>query len=325
MPRILFSNFFSAALCAVAAWPAHAAYPERSVTLIVPFPAGGPSDVLARAVAQRMGNKLGQPVVVENAGGAGGTIGIEKVAKSKADGYTLAFGTIGTHVINTAVYRKLPYDPIASFEPVGLLGSAPIVLLGKAGLSPNNLREFAKFVGENKGKLSYGSAGIGSISHYGCLMMLSALNADVTHVPYRGAAPAMNDLLGGQIDFMCDQSTTAIPQASSGRVKPIAVLTREKLDQLPDISTAAATGYDLDLRSWNALFAPKGTPPEVMMRLIQALGETLKDPELRAQMQKVGVDMPTPAQSTPATVAAYIQLGLKNIVPVVKSKAQYLD
>ncbi|MFM2399970.1 MAG: hypothetical protein RL341_2127 [Pseudomonadota bacterium] len=325
MPRFLRASLGIVLAELISLNAAHAAYPDRPVTLIVPFPAGGPSDVLARAVAQRMGTALGQSVVVDNVAGAGGIIGLDKVAKAKADGYTLAFGTIGTHVVNAAVYRKLPYDPVTSFDPIGLMGSAPMVLLVKKDLPVNDLAQFARYIGQNKAKVSYGSAGIGSISHYGCLMLLYALKVDITHVPYRGAAPAMNDLLGGQIDFMCDQSTTAIPQLESGRIKAIAMLSKDKLEQLPKLPTAASTGVDLDLRSWNALFAPKGTPPEVAARLNQALQAAQADPQLGAQMQKVGVELPSAAQLTPATVTAYIQLGLKNIVPVLMAKAEYLD
>ena len=300
-------------------------FPSRPVTLVVPFPAGGPSDALARAVAQRMGTALGQTVVVDNIGGAGGTIGLAKVVRSTPDGYTLAFGTIGTHVANVALYKKLPYDPVTDFEPIGLAGTAPMILVARPDLPASDLREFVAYLQVHKGKLSYGSAGVGSISHFGCIMLLSALQVDVTHVPYRGVAPAMNDLMGGQVDFMCDQTTTAMPQVAGGKIKAIAVLSGQKLPQLPRTDTAAAAGYALDVRSWNAIFAPKGTPPAVLKRLNDALARAAADPQLRQQMQAVGVDLPTPDTVAPANVSALITQGLKREVPALKERVQYLD
>ncbi len=300
-------------------------FPTRPVSLVVPFPAGGPSDALARAVAQRMGTHLGQPVVVENVGGAGGTIGLTKVAKSQPDGYTLAFGTIGTHVANVAVYKKLPYDPVADFRPLGLAGTAPLVLVARAALPASNLREFAGWLAKSSNKASYGSAGIGSISHFGCVMLLSALKQNVMHVPYRGVAPAMNDLMAGQVDFMCDQSTTALAQASGGRVKVIAVLGDRKLPQLPGVDTAMAAGHDLHLQAWNALFVPRGTPEPVAKRLEAALTAAVTDPELRRQMEAVGVSLPTAETAGPAAVSSLIELGLKREVPALKARGEYLD
>ena len=190
------------------------AFPARPITLIVPFPAGGPSDALARAIAQGMSIHLKQPIVVENISGAGGTIGLAKLVKSAPDGYTLGFGTVGTHVANAALYKKLPYDPLADFDAVGLAGTAPTILLARPLLPASNLPEFVAYAGANRATATYGSAGVGSISHFACVILLSALKQNVTHVPYRGVAPAMNDLMGGHIDVMCDQSTTC---AAAGR------------------------------------------------------------------------------------------------------------
>ncbi len=184
-------------------------FPAKPLTLIVPFPAGGPSDALARALAQGMAADLKQTVVVENIGGASGTIGLTKLANAAPDGYTFGFGTIGTHVANAALFKKLPYDPLTGFEPIGLAGTAPLLLVAKASLPVSNLKEFIAYAEKNKAGMTYGSAGVGSISHYACVVLLSALKLNITHVPYRGVAPAMNDLMGGHIDFMCDQTTRA--------------------------------------------------------------------------------------------------------------------
>jgi tripartite-type tricarboxylate transporter receptor subunit TctC len=214
---------------------------------------------------------------------------------------------------------------VRDFEPVGLAGTAPMILVTRPDLPAGNLKEFVAYLQAHKGKLSYGSAGVGSISHFGCIMLLSALQVDVTHVPYRGVAPAMNDLMGGQVDFMCDQTTTAMPQVAGGKIKAVAVLSGQKLPQLPRIDTAAAAGYELDVRSWNAIFAPKGTPEPVLRRLNEALARAAADPQLRQQMQAVGVDLPTPEGVAPGNVTALIVQGLKREVPALKERVQYLD
>ena len=300
-------------------------FPTKPLTLIVPFPAGGPSDALARALAQGMAADLRQTVVVENIGGASGTIGLAKLMAAAPDGYTIGFGTIGTHVANAALFKKLPYDSLTGFEPIGLAGTAPLLLVAKAGLPVANLKEFIAYAEQHKAGMTYGSAGVGSISHYACVVLLSALKLNITHVPYRGVAPAMNDLMGGQIDFMCDQTTTALPQIAGGKIKALAVLSDQALPQLPGVATAASQGYDVNLRSWNALFAPKGTPQPVMARLNQALRAAVADPALVKQMNAVGVDLPSPEALQPATVTALIARGLEKDVPALKARGEYLD
>ena len=313
--------------CLLATGPALAqqAFPDKPLTLIVPFPAGGPSDALARAVAQGMAADLKQTVVVENIGGASGTIGLTKLVNAAPDGYTMAFGTIGTHVANAALFKKLPYDPLTSFAPIGLAGTAPLLLVAKASLPVSNLKEFTAYAEANKAGMTYGSAGVGSISHYACVVLLSALKQNITHVPYRGVAPAMNDLMGGHIDFMCDQTTTALPQIAGGKIKALAVLSDKPLPQLPGVATAASAGYDVNLRSWNALFVPKATPPAVIARLNAALRAAVADPALVKQMEAVGVDLPSPAMLQPAIVTDLIAHGLEKDVPALKARGEYLD
>ena len=312
-------------LCTPAAMAADAAFPSRPVAMIVPFPAGGPSDALARAVARKMSEDLGQPVVIENLGGANGVIGLTKAAKANPDGYTIAFGGIGTHVANVALYKKLAYDPVADFAPIGPAGASPLLLLARADLPASNLQDFVAWLAKNNGKASYGSAGVGSISHYGCVLLLSSIGHNVTHVPYKGVAPAVNDLMGGQIDFMCDQTTTALPQVAGGRIKAIAVLSGTRLAQLPQVGTAAEARYPLNVRSWNALFAPRGTPQPVVARLTGALQQAVADPALRKQMEALGLDLPKPADATPAAVSALIARGIREDVPALKAKGAYLD
>ena len=301
-------------------------FPEKQLTLIIPFPAGGPSDALGRAVAQAMAAHLKQSIVVENIGGASGTIGLTKMIKAPADGYTLGFGTIGTHVANVALFKKLPYDPVADFEPVGLAGMASTMLVAKMELPASNLPDFVTYARANREKLTYGSAGVGSISHSACVLLLSNLKLNITHVPYRGVAPAMNDLMGGHVDFMCDQTTTALPQVLGGTIKAIAVLGDQPLPQAPKVSTAAAAGYpDVNLRSWNAIFLRKGTPAPIRQRLNEALRAALADPDVTRQMTAVGVELPQGADLEPGAVTALIVRGLEHDVPVLRAKGEYLD
>jgi tripartite-type tricarboxylate transporter receptor subunit TctC len=301
-------------------------FPEKQLTLIVPFPAGGPSDALGRAVAQAMAAHLKQSVIVENIGGASGTIGLTRLLKAPADGYLLGFGTIGTHVANVALFKRLPYDPVADFEPVGLAGMASTLLVAKLDLPASNLQDFVTYARANREKLTFGSAGVGSISHYACVLLLSNLKLNITHVPYRGVAPAMNDLMGGHVDFMCDQTTTALPQVLGGTVKAIAALSDQPLPQAPQVPTAGAAGYpDVNLRSWNAIFVRKGTPAPVRQRLNDALRAALVDPDVVRQMTAVGVELPRGADLEPGAVSALIAQGLEHDVPVLRAKGEYLD
>ncbi|HEY8333355.1 MAG TPA: tripartite tricarboxylate transporter substrate-binding protein [Tardiphaga sp.] len=301
-------------------------FPARQLTLIVPFPAGGPSDALGRAVAQAMAANLKQSIIVENIGGASGTIGLTKLIKAPADGYTLGFGTIGTHVANVALFKRLPYDPLADFEPVGLAGMASTLLVARKDLPASSLQDFVAYARANREKLTYGSAGVGSISHYACVVLLSNLKLNITHVPYRGVAPAMNDLMGGHVDFMCDQTTTALPQVLGGTVKAIAVLGDQTLDQVPQVATAAAAGYpDVNVRSWNAIFVRAGTPAPVRRRLNEALRAAIADPDVVRQMTAVGVELPQGGNLEPGAVSALIARGLEHDVPVLRAKGEYLD
>jgi tripartite-type tricarboxylate transporter receptor subunit TctC len=302
------------------------AFPTRPITLIVPFPAGGPSDVVARAVGQSMAADLGQSIVVENIGGAGGTIGLSKFIKSPPDGYTIAFGTVGTHVANVALYKKLPYDPISDFDPIGPVGTAPILLVARSTLPVANLAEFITYAQANLAKMTFGSAGIGSISHFSCVMLLSSLKLNITHVPYRGVAPAMNDLVGGHTDFMCNQATTSLSQISGGVIKPIAVLGDQKMAQLPNVATVASAGYsDVNVTAWNALFLSKGVPDEIRTRLAKAFRHALSDKSFREQMGAAGVDLPDVDKAGPAEVTAMIEKGIKLDVPALRSRGESLD
>jgi tripartite-type tricarboxylate transporter receptor subunit TctC len=301
-------------------------FPDRLITLIVPFPAGGPSDALARIMAEAMSARLKQSIVVENVAGASGTIGLTRVVNAIPDGYTIGFGTIGTHVANVALFKSLPYDPLSSFAPIGLAGTAPIILATRASLPVTDLKGFVEYARTHRPSMNFGSAGVGSISHYACSILLAALQVNVTHVPYRGVAPAMNDLLGGHIDFMCDQTTTALANVQAAKIKAIAVLADQPLPQLPGVATAADAGYrDVNIRAWNAFFAPKGTPAPVIDRLNEALRAAAADTNIVQRLAAVGVDLPAPETLTPAAVTDLISRGIAQDVPALRARGERLD
>ena len=313
--------------CATVAGSAQAqTWPARPVTMIMPFPAGGPSDALGRAVANKLGSVLGTTVVVENVGGAGGSIGLQKLARAPADGYTIGFGGIGTHGANMIMYRKPLYDAVKDHEPLGQVGSAPMMLLVKKDLPVADFKQFVDYVRTHKSTMSYGSAGVGSISHLGCLLLLSSMQVDVMHVPYKGVAPAMTGLMGGETDFMCDQTTTAIAQINGGRIKPIAMLTKEPFKGLPNVATAQSSGLvQIDVRSWNALFAPKGTPAAIVQKLNDAINTALADKDLIKQMTEVGVEFPSRENNTPANLAALVSGEIARLRPILEAKNVYID
>lgn len=315
----------AAALPAQAQQPA-ATFPSRPITLIMPFPAGGPSDALGRAVGAKMSSTLGVPVVVENVGGVGGSVGLQKLARAPADGYTIGFGTIGTHAANMILYRKPLYDAVNDHVPLGLVGSAPLLLLVKKDLPVSDFPQFVAYLKTHKATMSYGSAGVGSIAHLACLMMLSELDIDVMHVPYKGVAPAMTGLMGGETDFMCDQTTTALAQLEGGRIKAVATLTREPVNGLPKVAPAQASGLvKLDVRSWNGLFAPRGTPPAIVTALNAAILKALADPDLTRQMSAVGVSFPDPATNTPANLADVVRTEIARLRPILLAKNVHID
>lgn len=320
--------FALAAAAAILAVPAGAAdpFPRGPVTLIAPFPPGGPGDVLAREIARNAAKRLGQQVNVENVAGAAGRTGTARAAKANPDGYTISAGTIGTHVANVALYRSLPYDPVKDFDPVAHLGGAPLVLVVNPSLPAGNFAEFVDYARRNPAKLRYGTAGAGSIAHLGCLVMLGEIKADARHVPYKGVAVAMTDLLSGKIDLICAQSTTALPHVRAGALKALAALVATRIPVMPDLATAAESGFPaVNVRSWNGVFAPKGTPAEVLGRLHAAFAGALQDPEFRRAMEPLGLDIPSAAGSTPEALEAQLAGDLQTLVPLIRSRQDFLD
>ena len=298
----------TAALAAATATPARAqAWPSRSLTVVVPFAAGGPADVLARIIDRRLSELLGQQVVIEDQGGAGGVNGALRVAKAAPDGYQLVMGTQGTHAQNQALYRIPPYHPVADFAPVGLIVTTPLVLIVRKDLPVGSFEEFAAYFRQNHDKMQFGSAGAGSGTHLGCVLLNAALGANVTHVPYRGSGLAMADLQAGRIDYMCDVASTALPQIAAGTVKAIAVLNHERAAVLPQLPSAHERGLNgFEAPGWFAFFAPKQTPAAIVQRLNAALGETLDTPAVRERLEGLGMGIPPAGQRSPEFLAGFV-------------------
>ena len=284
------------------------AYPERPISMIVPFAAGGPTDALARIIAQGLTEKLGQQVLVENLPGAGGTIGSGKAARAEADGYTLLVGHAGTLAANVSLYKKLPYDVVEDFEPIGYMGDVPQILIVNKDFPAQTAAEFYAHVKEHDAELTAGTAGIGSASHLGGLLLNSALGTQVELVGYKGVGPAMNDLVGGHINFMIDVSTTALPQITAGTVRPLAVLRHERIAALPDVPTMAETGLkNMEATIWNLLLVPAGTPQPVLDRLSGALREVTQDPGVQAKLAPLGVVPPSAEKTSAPEIEAFVK------------------
>jgi tripartite-type tricarboxylate transporter receptor subunit TctC len=313
----------AAAAVTLAAAPVGAmaqAYPTKPITVIVPFAAGGPTDALARVLTARMGEALGQTMIVENVGGAGGTIGVNKAAKATPDGYTILFTHMGTLAVNIALYKTLPYDSQKDLEPVGLGGTNPMVLVTKKDLPAKDFKEFDAYVKANQKKAQYGMAGIGAASHLGGLMLNNMMKVDVLEIPYKGTGPALNDLVSGQFDYMVDQAVNVLPQIKAGTIKALGVSTLKRLPQLPDVPTideAGLKGYEVTI--WNGFFVAKNTPKNVIDTLNKALVTALGDEKVRARLTDQAVDLPEPKEATPEALRAQLKASIDKWVPAIKA------
>lgn len=302
--------------------PVHAEqpFPSRQITIVVPFAAGGPSDAMARLVAQGIGEKVGGRVIVENVPGAGGTIGSARVSRADPDGHTLVFGNIGTHAANAGLYKSLPYNPETDFEPVALIASVPFVVASRRALAAESFADFRALAAAKHGGLTYGSAGVGSASHLACLLLDAAMGARAQHVPYRGVAPAMNDLVAGQIDFMCDQTVTMIPQIKGATVKPLAVMSRARVAQLPELPTVIEGGLGgAEVEAWNALFAPRGTPSAIVDRLFGLIWNAVTAPAIRTRFEDLGAVIPMKDAADPQALRAHVAAETRKWVPIIRN------
>ena len=319
MKRLLSAAALAAALFAGSTDAPAQDFPNRPITVVVPFSAGGPTDALIRTLAERMRDSLGQSVVVENVTGAAGTIGVGRVARAPGDGYTLSFGHWSTHVINGAVY-PLPFDLLTDLEPVALLTSYPMLLVSKNAVPAQNLTEFLTWVKSNQDKIAVGSIGAGSAAHVAGVYFENMAGVKLNYIPYRGAAPALQDLLAGNIDFMFDHVANALPHVKEGKIKAYAVTADRRLPSAPDIPTVDEAGLPkLHVSIWFGLWAPKGTPKEVVARLNAAVKDALADPAVREKLAALGQVIPPVDQQSPEALAAHQKAEIEKWWPIVKA------
>lgn len=290
-------SFIAAAVAGLLALPGIAGaqgFPDRTLTMIIPFAAGGPTDVLGRIMAQAMGEQLKQTVIVENVGGAGGMTGGKRAADAKPDGYTMLLGTVGTQAQGQTLYKKPLYNAITDFTPVGLIAEVPIALLVRKDLPAKDLKEFVAYSKENQKKMQFGSAGAGSATHLGCVVLNTAMGTDITHVPYKGTGPAMQDLVAGRIDFLCEIVSTGKAQIDGGTVRALAIMTSERSAVLPSLATAKEQGLDVQAYTWNALYAPKGTPADIVKKLNDAMVAAMNTPAVKERLEGLGATIVAP-------------------------------
>jgi tripartite-type tricarboxylate transporter receptor subunit TctC len=295
-------------------------WPTRPVTMVVPFAAGGPADTVGRILAPGLSELLGQQVIIENVGGSGGMTGAARVAKAAPDGYQFVLGNMGTHAANQTFYKTPLYNSASDFTPVMLVAQTPLVLLARKNLSADNLREFIAYAKANQATMQYGSGGTGSASHLACVLLNSAIGINVTHVPYRGAAPAMQDLIAGRIDYQCPDTPIAIPQIHSKMVKAIAILTRERSPGLPAQATAHEQGLtDFDASNWFGAFFPKGTPAAVVDKLHAAMLTTINTAAVKARMADIGADLVTRERSSPDYLQRFVEAEIQKWAEPIKA------
>jgi tripartite-type tricarboxylate transporter receptor subunit TctC len=295
-------------------------YPTRNITMIVPFAAGGPTDVIARIVTGHMQQTLGHPIIIENVVGAGGTTASTRAARATPDGYTLITGHMGTHAASVPLYPNLAYHPETSFEAVGMLAGTPILILARKDFPPKDLKEFVAYVKANTAKVNAAHAGVGSVSFTSCQLLNSILGVKPTGVPFNGTGPAMNALVGGQVDYMCDQIVNAVPQINGGTIKAYAVATPERNPSLPDLPTTKEAGLpEFQAQAWNAVFAPKGTPKPIVAKLNDAINKALNDEGVRKRLLELGSVIPKPEERTPEALAALVKSEIAKWTPVLKA------
>ncbi len=324
MPRLA---IIAAAAIALATTPAAAQdWPSRPLSMVVPFAAGGSFDVMARVFSPRLSEILRQQVVVENVGAAAGIVGVGRVAKAAPDGYTFLLGSVGTHAYNATLYKKLPYNPATDFAPVALFAEQPMVLLVRKDFPANTLPEFIAYVKANAAKLQFGSAGVGSTTHLGCALINAATGISITHVPYRGGGPAMQDLIAGQIHYLCLNSANAISQIEGGTLKGIALLAKSRAPSLPNLATADEQGLaDFEAVTWNAFFLPKGTPAPIVKKLNAAVVETMNTPAVQERMHQLGVSLVAPERRSPEYLQKFVEAEIAKWAAPIKAAGISLD
>jgi tripartite-type tricarboxylate transporter receptor subunit TctC len=299
-------------------------FPSRPITMIIPFAAGGPTDVLGRVLAARMSEILGQQVVVENVGGAGGQTGAKRVEQAKPDGYTMLLGTVGTQAQSQTISKKPLYDAANDFAAVALVAEVPIALIARKDFPASNLKEFVEYSKKNASKMTFGSAGAGSATHLGCVVANMVMGTDIVHVPYKGTGPAMQDLQGGRIDFLCEIISTAKPQIDGGTVKAIAIMTKDRSPALPNLQTAEEQGVKgMEAYTWNAIFLPKGTPAPIVKKLADAASQAIDTPAVKEKLAGLGAMVVAPNRRSPEYLDKFVKDEIvKWREPILKSGAQ---
>lgn len=295
-------------------------WPTRPVTMVVPFAAGGPTDVLGRVMAERMSRSLGQQVIIENVGGAGGMTGSQRVAQAQPDGSSFLLGTLGTHAVNQTLYRRPLYDAVTDFLPVALIAEVPLILIVRNDLGPKTLGEFIAYAKANQARMNFASAGNGSAVHLACLLLNAALGTNVQHVPYRGSGPAMQDLAGGRVDFTCEIVSTALPQIQGGAVRALATLSKDRSPVLPELPTAAEQGLaGFEAYTWNAFFLPRGTPEPIVRKLRQATLEAMDDPAVRQRLEGLGAILVAADRTSPEYLSDFVRSEIEKWAAPIKA------
>jgi tripartite-type tricarboxylate transporter receptor subunit TctC len=300
-------------------------FPTHPITMVIPFAAGGPQDVLGRIIAQRMGEALGQTIIIENVGGAGGMTGSLRVAQAAPDGYTMVLGSVGTHAQNQTLFKQPLYDAATDFTPVALIAETPIALITRKDLPPNNFKDFVAYAKANQAKMQYGSAGAGSATHLGCVVLNYTIGVNITHVPYRGTGPAMQDLAGGRIDYLCDIIATAKPQIDAGAVKGLAMLTKERSPVLPNLPTALEQGTDVQAYTWSALFLPKRAPDAIVQKLNSAAVQAIKTPAMRERLESLGATVVSEDRATPQYLGQFVKSEITKWAGPIKASGVTID
>jgi tripartite-type tricarboxylate transporter receptor subunit TctC len=300
-------------------------FPSHPIVMVIPFAAGGPQDVLGRIIGQGMSEALGQPVIIENVGGAGGMTGSVRVAQATPDGYTMVLGSVGTHAQNQTLFKQPLYDAATDFTPVALIAETPIALITRKDLPPNNFKDFVAYAKANQSKMQYGSAGAGSATHLGCVVLNYVIGVNITHIPYRGTGPAMQDLAGGRIDYLCDIIATAKPQIDAGSVKGLAILTKERAAVLPNLATALEQGTDAQAYTWSAIFLPKGAPDAVVQKLNGAILHAMKTPAVHDRMASLGAVLVADDRATPQYLAQFVKSEIAKWAVPIKASGVTID
>jgi len=318
-------RIFGYAAVFVAASAAAQQYPTKSITLYVPYAAGGPTDTVARVIAQSMSKPLGHTIIVENKPSAGGILAPEQVKNAKPDGYTILIHHVGMATV-PSLYRQLRFNPLTDFDYIGLINEVPMTLIARGNFPAGNFKEFLDYIKKNKDKVTYAHAGIGAASHLCGMLFMSAIQTDILTVPYKGTGPAMNDLLGGQVDFMCDQTTNTTSQIKSGKVKVYGVTSLKRVGSLPDIPTLDEQGMKgFEVTIWHGLYAPKGTPKPALDKLVAALQQSLKDDDVKKRFAELGATTYPPDKATPAALEKHLKAEIDKWSPLIKKAGVYAD